>query len=368
MTMRSHSRLVFLLALGLGPNLTGCGGGAGSTSSPTVTSPTTPAAGRIAQIDYIAEATDRSDLFATSSGLYLRKHAENGMDTIEKYEVSSGTAGWLSRALSVSNAVFAPPLNGDTAGTAVYWAGFDRSTVKNMFGFANAKGIDDIGIKVIVPAGARSSSTLNWVITLSGDVWLKSTSSSASNAKAGYHLVAQTKMAYLGETAAASMDDDVVLFASSGSDLVRVRSQGQVTTWTLPDRITVIKAGLGSIWVGTGNTIYRLNNDSLSTYATLSGGVSAVLGPLFCLSKNDIFTSYGMAYMDISSGPAPTPRSYLSTSEEGLSATDLGKLQLLKGGMGASGVFCGDTLNQEVYTYSLDLQTSKQMIAKIIPI
>ncbi|WP_426077718.1 hypothetical protein [Janthinobacterium sp. PSPC3-1] len=368
--MRSHSTLAFLLSLGLGLNMTGCGGGAGtgSTSSPTVTSPATPAAGRIAQIDYIAEAADRSDLFATSSGLYLRKNSENGMDTIEKYEVSSGTAGWLSRALSVTGAVFAPPLNGATAGSDVYWAGFDRSTVRNMFGFANIKGIDDIGIEAIVPAGARSTSALNWVITLSGDVWLKSTSSSASNAKASYRLIAQTKMAYLGETAAASMDDDVVLFASSGSDLVRVTPQGQVTSWTLPGRITVIKAGLGSIWVGAGNTIYRLNNDSLSTYAQVSGGISAVLGPLFCLSKNDIFTSHGMAYMDIDSGPAPTPRSYLSTSEVGLSATDLGKLQSLKGGMGASGVFCGDTLNQEVYAYALDLQTSKQMIVKIIPI
>ncbi|OBV39841.1 hypothetical protein [Janthinobacterium psychrotolerans] len=368
--MRSYSALAFLLVLGPGLNLTACGGGAGTggTSSPTVTAPATPAAGRIAQIDYIAEAMDRSDLFATSSGLYLRKYSENGTDTIEKYEVSSGSAGWLSRALSVNGATFAPPLNGSTAGPAVYWAGFDRSTVKNMFGFANAKGIDDIGIETIVPAGARSTSTLNWAITTDGEVWLKSTSSSASNAKANYRLVAQTKMAYLGQTAAASMDDDVVLFASSGSDLVRVTPQGQVSTWTLPGRITVIKAGLGAMWVGTGDTIYRLDNDSLSTYAQVSGGVSAILGPLFCLSNNDIFTSKGLAYMDVGSGPAPTPRSYLSTSEVGLSAADMGKLQSMKGGMGGSGVFCGNTLDQEVYTYSLDLQTSKQMITKVIPI
>jgi hypothetical protein len=265
--------------------------------------------------------------------------------------------------------VFTPPLNGSTAGSEVYWAGFDRTTIKNIFGFANTRGIDDIGINAIVAPGARSTSPLNWVITTAGDVWLKSTGgSSATNAKATYRLIAATKMSYLGESAAASMDDDLVLFAGSGSDLVRVTPQGQVTTWSLPNHISVIKAGLGSIWVGAGTTIYRLNQDTLTTFAQVSGAITVGLGPLFCLSKNDIYTLNGTAYMDIGSGPAPAPRSYLATSEVNLSSGDLSKLLSLKGAMAAGGVFCGDTVSQEVYAYSLDFQTSKQVIAKIIPL
>jgi hypothetical protein len=84
-----------------------------------------------------------------------------------------------------------------------------------------------------------------------------------------------------------------------------------------------------------------------------------------------MFAANGMVYRAVNYGiAAPTPISFLERSGPNLKLEDLQTIMGVTGGMAASGVYCGDSLNQYVYTEATDLAdpTKGYQLVQILPL
>jgi hypothetical protein len=225
--------------------------------------------------------------------------------------------------------------------------------VKQIYDFANAAEIDDIGINVLVTSGGTTGR--NWAITQGGDVWVKSTGGGLGrDSRNTFTGPFPTGNSSLGEIAAIS-DSDGTLFAASGSTLVRTDMAGGVGRWNLPSNINTLVSALGTVWVGAGSTIYKLSGSNLSPYADVPN-IFGLQKPIFCISNLDMYTANGTAFKGIdSSRVAPTPESFISTAGTvGVSASELALLTIARGGLIGAGVYCADNVDEFVFTQAVD--------------
>jgi hypothetical protein len=349
----SKSTLIIALATVC---LVACGGGSSSDSSGsgnnTGNSPP-PVTGTIAQMELLGG--NMSHLIATATGIYGRD-STGPTDKIVKWQSTTGARGWFQYSLPTNTSVFAPiELQNDSV-SSVYWAGFDKSSVNDIYSLNFSSGIDDIGIQVIVPGGIKTSQILPWVITQSGDVYIKSTGGGlGSKASLNYDKVYSSGQDYLGQIAAVSDENDLVLYASSGNTLYRISATGQAVTWNLPASVNTLVSSLGAIWVGAGNTIYQINGDAMSTYAVIPN-ILGLNSSIFCINNLDLYAADGSVFPGISSGSAaPSPRSFLATSEAGLSTAETIQLGAVKSGLMGGGIYCGNNVDNNVYAQVVDM-------------
>jgi hypothetical protein len=181
------------------------------------------------------------------------------------------------------------------------------------------------------------------------------------------HII-DTKIENLGEAAAVADESDLALYVSAGSELFRINSNGSVVSWEMPNRVNTLISALGSIWVGAGDTVYRITGDNMKAYTQISG-VLGVTDPIFCISKNDLFAADGMVYRNIEFGTPPLAQSFLATSEISmLPIKDLVSLSTVKSGMGAAGVYCGNSQDQDIFARTIDPVTGDWQLVRILPL
>lgn len=110
--------------------------------------------------------------------------------------------------------------------------------------------------------------------------------------------------------------------------------------WPLPRRVDTIRAGLGAIWMGAGATIYKVSGNTVTMFSRFKGSVTMDTASLLCLSSNDILDARHDAPL---------------TSPQAVSMT-------------ASGRYCADDLNQELYTLTIAPGTLRHAAIRIIPL
>lgn len=329
--------------------LASCGGGEDSSPSSSSGGTVPPPAGRIAQIEFLGG--DMQNLIATSSGIYGIEKESGSLDKVRKWQNTFGARGWLSYNLPTTSSVFAPTQLFNDSGINVFWAGYDSATVTQRYNYLNANSLDDIGIARLVTGSG--SALRQWAITANGTVYIRATGGGlGSNASATFTKV-NSGVASLGSVAAVVDDSGAFLFASAGTTLYRISASGQAVTWSMPGYVNTLISAMGSVWVGAGNTIFKVSGDSMTQFAT----IPLVLGinkPIFCINKEDLYAGNGTVFRGVKSGAAPTPTSFLATSESGLSLTDLTQLGAAKSGLLSIGPYCGNSLDADVFTQVVD--------------
>lgn len=133
---------------------------------------------------------------------------------------------------------------------------------------------------------------------------------------------------------------DVIERWQVSSHAIGTTNQDAARDWTLPRRVDTIRAGLGAIWMGAGATIYKVSGNTVTMFSRFKGTVTMDTASLLCLSSNDILDARHDAPL---------------TSPQAVSMT-------------ASGRYCADDLNQELYTLTIAPGTLRHAAVRIIPL
>lgn len=108
----------------------------------------------------------------------------------------------------------------------------------------------------------------------------------------------------------------------------------------MPAGLDSIRTGMGATWMVAGATIYQESGNTLTRFSRLEAAVTMDARSLLCLSSNEIINS---RYDDSGSEPAAAS-------------------------MMASGRYCADHRNQELYTITIAPGTLRHVAVRIIPL
>lgn len=351
--------------------LAACGGagegassGSSSVSAPPVT---TTAATRVAQIELLGNGQIENPI-ATATGIY-GVDTSGTTDKVMKWQSTSGARGWLSAGLPVTSGAFAPLQLEDDAGVLVMWAGRAPTSYQRFYSLSNAAAEDDISIYRIIPGGLKTSQRREWLITLNGVVYIKSTGFGQSRlASENYTKVYATGDSSLGLFAAVADETDLKLYAASGRTLYRIGADKKVTTWEFPSSVNTLISTLGATWIGAGTTIYKMTGDSIVQYAVLP---NLLLGPspMFCINKQDLYAANSTVYKGIQFGAAPEATPFLASSDLGMTSAQQQLVIQAKVGFGSFGVYCGNGVDANIFTKSVVSATPPVFtITRVLPL